>query len=46
MVDLDSPFHGALISYRPDQEALTKGRAGVLGTRSTQMMVAFHCSGL
>lgn len=46
MVEQGSPFHGFLISYRPEPASMVRGRAGVVGTRSTQMMVAFHCNGL
>lgn len=46
MVDKGSPFHGVLISYRPENASIARGRAGVVGTRSMQMMVAYHCSGL
>lgn len=46
MVDQDSPFQGVLISYRPEASSLERGRAGVIGSRSSQMMVAYHCSGL
>lgn len=38
--------HGVYISYSPEKNALERGRAGWVATRSAQMMVAWHCSGM
>lgn len=46
MVQPGTPFHGVSISYAPEDESLARGRAGVVATRSTQMMVGWHCRGL
>lgn len=45
-VDLGTPFHGYLISYSPEKASFERGRAGVIASRATQMVVAWHCRGL